>query len=65
MKKNLTLPDSYLRMGVALALMVTVLGNWVEGVWASVALVLGLVLGVTAYARFCPFYALFGINSDK
>lgn len=63
MKQNVALPDSYLRIGVAIALMLLVLDNWFSGPWAAAAIVVALILGVTAYLRFCPLYAIFGIGS--
>lgn len=64
MKKNLGLPDSYLRIGVALALTLLVLDNHLSGIWAALAIIVALVFGVTAYLRFCPIYAFFGINKN-
>lgn len=63
MKRNLSLPDSFLRIGLAIALMLAVVTNKAEGVWGSLAIVFGLFFGVTALVRYCPFYAFFGIGS--
>ena len=62
MNKNIGLPESYLRIGVAIALLFLVVDNFTSGAWTVVAIVVGLILGVTAYAEYCPLYALFGIK---
>ena len=63
MKKNVGSVDRILRLLAAVGcVLLFFYGNMSTG-WANLALVLAVVLGITAIIGFCPLYKLLGIDT--
>jgi len=65
MKTNISATDRGIRFLIALAAVGMYYSGVVKGVAGTVVLVLGLVMLVTAWLRFCPLYALLRISTYK
>ena len=65
MKKNVGKVDKITRIVVALVLPILFVTGLAPGVFGYAVLVIGGILLLTALVDFCPFYSMFGFNSDK
>jgi hypothetical protein len=63
MKSNVGSADSMVRIFLALVMAALYFSNIVEGSLANAVLVLGGVFLLTGLFRFCPLYALLGLNT--
>ena len=63
MKANMGTADRIIRAIVGIAALAVGVFGPLEGALAIVAIVVGVALLVTAAIRWCPPYALFGINT--
>ncbi len=63
MKANMGTADRVIRAIVGIAALAAGALGLLEGALAIVAIVVGVLLLVTAAIRWCPPYALFGINT--
>ena len=63
MKPNMGTLDRSIRATVGVALITLWPLGMLQGTSAIIALVVGVVLIVTAMLRWCPPYGLFGINT--
>ena len=63
MKPNMGTIDRIIRAIVGIALIALWSFDLLKGVSATIALVVGIVMLLTALLRWCPPYALFGINT--
>lgn len=65
MKQNVGTTDRIVRGVAAVALLVVALAAGLDSVGGLIALVLAIVMAVTAAVRFCPLYAPFKMNTCK
>jgi hypothetical protein len=63
MKKNMSNTDRIIRIVLALVLGALYFTNTVTGTIGLVLVVLAVVFLATSVIRFCPLYALFGLNT--
>ena len=63
MKKNMSNTDRIIRIVLALVLGALYFTNTVTGTFGIMLVVLGAVFLATSVVRFCPLYALFGLNT--
>ena len=63
MKQNLGITDKYLRLVLGVVLVGMAFGGFLSGTMAIVGVAAAAVLMLTAWANFCPLYALLGINT--
>ena len=63
MKPNMGTVDRVIRAIVGIALIAAFLLDLLQGTIGMIALVVGVVLLITAALRWCPPYSLFGINT--
>lgn len=69
MTANLGNIDRLMRLVLGIALFAAPLLNipaiWSNGLFAYASMAVGLVLAITALARFCPLYRLLGVSTCK
>ena len=65
MKKNVGKWDRIIRVAIAIIIAVLYFANIITGTWATILLVLGLVLLLTSLVSVCPLYKLLGISTRK
>jgi hypothetical protein len=65
MKKNVGKIDTWIRILVALLILVLYYFDIISGTLAIVLLVAGIVLLLTSLLGFCPLYTIFKINTCK
>lgn len=63
MQINVGTPDRIIRLILGIALLLWAWLGSLSTLWFWVALVVGLVLVVTAVLRFCPAYAVLGAST--
>lgn len=63
MKLNEGAPDRLIRAMLALVLLALGIGGVLSGVVATISIVIGAILGLTALIGFCPMYALLKTNT--
>jgi len=63
MKKNISTPDKFIRYALALGIGGLFLGGVISGIPLIIALLVAIVLIVTALTNRCPLYAIFGIST--
>ncbi len=63
MKTNVGKTDKLIRLAVAVVLGVLYFTGTVTGVFAYVALAIGVIMLLTAVLGTCPLYSLFGMSS--
>lgn len=63
MKKNLGQIDTWIRILIAVAILVLYYYNIISGTLAIILLVAGIVLLLTSLFKFCPLYFLLRINT--
>ncbi len=55
--------DQIFRFILGVVLLLAYFLGWLAGTWGIVALVVGIILVVTAAIRFCPLYRILGMNT--
>ncbi len=66
MRINIGTPERWARIVLGLVLLAVALMATLSTLWTWILVVVGLVLVVTGIVRFCPAWALFGVNTaDK
>ena len=55
--------DQIFRFVLGVVLLLAYFLGWITGTWGVIALILGIILVVTAAFRFCLLYRLLGINT--
>jgi len=65
MKKNMGSTDKFVRLVLAIVLILLFYKEILTGTLGIIALVLALILTITSLVSFCPLYTIFGINSCK
>ena len=65
MKQNIGSTDKYVRLVFGVVLILLVMGCFVTGLLANIAIAAAGIIVVTAMINFCPLYALFGLSSKK
>ncbi|MEM9547652.1 MAG: DUF2892 domain-containing protein [Bacteroidota bacterium] len=63
MKKNVSKLDRLIRIALALLLALLIISNNILGMWRYAAIVIGLVLFVSAFYGSCPIYLFFNFSS--
>ena len=63
MKKNMGNADRTIRVLAAIIFVVLYFTGTVKGIWGIVFLVLSAIFLLTSLIRFCPLYAMVGINT--
>ena len=63
MKKNMSNTDRIVRIILAVLLGALYFTNTITGTFGIVLLVLGVVFLATSFVRFCPLYAIVGLNT--
>ena len=65
MKKNVGNADKFVRILIAIAIIILYYTNVIEGMLAIILMAIGIVLLVTVLLNFCPLYTIFGIKTCK
>jgi len=65
MNQNVGNTDRWIRLGVAMLILVLYMTKQISGTVAIIALALALIFALTAYLRFCPLYLPFGFATNK
>lgn len=65
MKKNVGNADKFIRILIAIAIIILYYTNVIEGMLAIILMAIGIVLLVTVLLNFCPLYTIFGIKTCK
>ena len=65
MKLNMNQTDRYVRLIIAVALALVAYFEGVTGIWAYVAIAVAVIFTATAFVRFCPIYAIFGLSTCR
>ncbi len=65
MKKNIGITDKWIRILIALVILILYAFSIITGTLAMVLLIIGIILLFTTLIGFCPLYTLFGINTNK
>ncbi len=65
MKKNMGSVDRIVRFAIALVLLALSLTSTITGVISTIAIILAVVLLLTAAVGFCPLYLPFKISTRK
>ncbi len=65
MKKNIGNVDRLVRLVIGVVGLLLGLSGVVEGTIKWIALIVGVLMLLTATVRFCPIYPLLGINTNK
>jgi len=63
MKKNMGNADRYIRVLLAIVLILLFALNILTGTLGYIALAVGIVFLLTSFVSFCPLYALVGFNT--
>lgn len=63
MSQNVGNTDKYVRTILGVALAIAAFGGFLQGTTATAAVFVAVVLLLTAWAKFCPLYALLGLNT--
>ena len=65
MKRNVGKMDAIIRIVTAFIISALFITHTITNVFAETAIIIGGILLITGIMNFCPFYALFRINSCK
>ncbi len=65
MKKNVGLTDKWVRILIAVVILVLYGFDVVTDTLAMVLLIIGIILLFTSLIGYCPLYSIFGINTCK
>lgn len=62
---NIGTPERLIRLVLGVVLLITAFMAGLSPVWAWLLGIVGVVLIATGTLRFCPAWAIFGINTDR
>jgi hypothetical protein len=65
MKKNMGLVDKFVRLLIAMAIVILELRHLVTGTFSIILTIVAVILIITTFIGFCPLYTLFGWNTNK
>jgi uncharacterized membrane protein YtjA (UPF0391 family) len=65
MKKNVGITDKWIRILIAVVILVLYGFDIITGTTAMVLFIVGIILLLTSLISFCPLYTIFGINTCK
>lgn len=65
MKKNVGNTDKFIRVLLAVVIMLLYYFNVINGTLAMILLLVGIIFLLTSLIGYCPIYTLFGINTYK
>lgn len=65
MECNVGNTDRIVRFIVGILLLIAPFLGWVQGTWGWVLGIVGLILVLTAWVKFCPLYKLIGVTTCK
>lgn len=65
MKKNVCGVERTIRILLGITLPILYFAKVAQGAWGIVTLVIGLILLITGFVKFCPLNSLLGINTCK
>ncbi|MCU7548370.1 DUF2892 domain-containing protein [Chitinophagaceae bacterium LB-8] len=63
MKRNVGSADRSIRLLAAAIIIILYFSNIITGTIGNITLTLAIILMLTSFAGFCPFYALLGVNT--
>ncbi len=63
MKINMGSTDRVIRLVLAVVFAVLYFTGTVTGTWGYILLALAIIFAATSFVRFCPIYALFGVDT--
>jgi len=63
MKANIGSLDKFIRIGLAIVLIILFYNSTLTGTLGIVALLVALILTITSLVNFCPLYTIFKINT--
>lgn len=63
MKRNLSITDRWVRIGVAFFIALLYFTNVINGTWAIILALVGVVLVLSSMVNWCPLYHLFGFST--
>ena len=63
MKKNMGNADRLIRLVLAAVFAILYFGDFVQGTFGIVLIVLAAMFVLTSFISFCPLYTLFGLNT--
>lgn len=63
--KNVGNADKFVRILIAIAIIILYYTNVIEGMLAIILMAVGIVLLITVLLNFCPLYTIFGIKTCK
>jgi len=63
MKKNMGNADRLIRLVLAAVFSILYFGDFVQGTFGIVLIVLAAMFILTSFISFCPLYTLFGLNT--
>lgn len=65
MKKNMGSADKFIRILIAVAIIVLYFTDQISGTAAVIGLILAVIFILTSFISFCPLYLPFGISTRK
>jgi len=65
MKKNMGVTDRLIRVLVAMVIAACYFTNLIDGLTATILMILAAVFILTSLVSFCPLYLPFGIRTNK
>lgn len=65
MKANMGSADRIIRLLIAAAIVVLYFLDLINGITATVLLIIAAVFALTAIINFCPLYTIFGLRTNK
>ncbi len=65
MKANIGSMDKFVRLGLAIVLIILFYNSTLTGTLGIVALLVALILTITSLVNFCPLYSIFKINTIR
>ena len=63
MKANIGSLDKFIRIGLAIVLIILFYNSTLTGTLGIVALLVALILTITSLVNFCPLYTIFKMNT--
>lgn len=65
MKQNVGFTDSFIRIILAIGILMVWIDGGLSGVWAGIGVLLSLIFLVTGLISWCPIWSIFGIRTRK
>lgn len=65
MQKNMGALDRWLRILLAVVIIILYLTNVISGTWAVIGGIVALIFILTSLIGWCPLYTIFKINTGK